>query len=134
MGWTVVIVLGVALLSVIVTRHRMGRRGLEMPASQLLERLGHADCLVVDVRSAREYRSGHIPGALHIPHSGVVARLDELKRHKDHDIVVYCEAGVRARFAQNALVRAGFLRVHHLIGDMAAWRRDNRVIATGDGP
>lgn len=134
MGWTAVIVFGVALLGATVIRYHMGPRGQEMPASQLLERLGRAGCVVVDVRSAREYRSGHIPGAVHIPHSSVVARLDELKRHKGDDIIVYCEAGVRARFAQNALARAGFLRVHHLIGDMAAWRRDNRVVARGDGP
>jgi rhodanese-related sulfurtransferase len=108
----------------------MGPKGLEMPAAQLLERLDRGDCAVLDVRSAREYRSGHIPGALHIPHSQVSGRLDELQPYRDDDIVVYCESGVRARMAQNALTKAGFRRVHHLVGDMAAWRREKRAVAT----
>ena len=85
---------------------------------------------MLDVRSAREYRSGHIPGALHIPHSVVAGHLDELEAYRGRDIVVYCEAGVRARIAQNTLAKAGFERVYHLVGDMAAWRRESHAIET----
>ena len=130
MGWTIIVVLAVVIVGAVVVRYRMGPRGLEMPAVKLLERLSQADCVVLDVRSAREYKSGRIPGALHIPHGSVGARLDELQPHKDRDIVVYCEAGVRARIAQNVLAKAGFERVYHLIGDMAAWRRANHAVET----
>ena len=130
MGWTVIVILGVVLFGAGFVRYRMGPRGLEMSAGQLLERLGSGDCVVLDVRSAREYRSGHIPGALHIPHSGVAGRLDELEAHKACDIVIYCESGVRARIAQNTLTKAGFERVYHLVGDMAAWRRDSHTVET----
>ena len=133
MGWTVVATLGLVLAGAGVVRYRMGPKGLEMPASQLAERLGRGDCVVLDVRSAREYRSGHIPGAIHIPYTRVAGRLDEVHQHRDGDIVIYCEAGVRARIAQNTLAKAGFQRVHHLIGDMAGWRRENRVVATAAG-
>jgi rhodanese-related sulfurtransferase len=134
MGWTVAVVVGVTLFGMTFVRYRMGPRGLEMSAAQLLDRLGQADCVVLDVRSAREYRSGHVAGALHIPHGSVGARLDELQPHKDREIVVYCEAGVRARIAQSALTKAGFERVYHLTGDMAAWRRDNHTVETEAGP
>lgn len=130
MEWTVVATLGLVLVGVGVVRYRMGPKGPGIPASQLAERLGRGDCVVLDVRSIREFRSGHIPGAVHIPHTKVAGRLDELRPHKDGDIVVYCEAGVRARIAQNTLAKAGFQRVHHLIGDMAGWRRENRAVAT----
>ena len=133
MGWTIVTVLGILLVGGGL-RYRMGPRGPEMSATQLLERLGRADCVVLDVRSAREYRSGHIPGALHVAHGRVTVHLDELQPHKDRDIVVYCEAGIRARIAQNALIKAGFERVYHLVGDMAAWRRENHAVEPATGP
>jgi rhodanese-related sulfurtransferase len=134
MGWTVAVVVGVVLFGMAFVRYRMGPRGLEISVPQLLERLGQADCVALDVRSAREYRSSHIPGALHIPHSRVGARLDELKPHKDRDIVVYCEAGLRARIAQNTLTKAGFAHAYHLVGDMAAWRRENHAVETDAAP
>jgi rhodanese-related sulfurtransferase len=134
MGWTVLVVLGVVLFAGAFVRYRMGPRGLEMSVPQLLERLGQADCVVLDVRSAREYRSGHIPGALHISHGRFGARLDELKPHKDRDIVVYCEAGIRSRIAQNTLTKAGFTKAYRLIGDMAAWRRENHTVESVAAP
>jgi rhodanese-related sulfurtransferase len=130
MGWAFAVVLGVVLFGAGFMRYRMGPPGLEMSAGQLLERLGSSDCVVLDVRSAREYRSGHIPGALHIPHSKVAGHLDELRAHEDCDIVIYCESGVRARIAQNTLAKAGFRDVYHLVGDMAGWRRDSRAVET----
>jgi len=126
--WSIVIVLGILLVGAGVVRHRMGPRGLEISGAQLVGRLGQPDCVVLDVRSDREFRSGRIPGALHIPHTKVAARLDELKPHKDKDIIVYCASGVRSRIAQNVLAKAGFARVYHLVGDMAAWRRENRTV------
>jgi len=134
MGWTVVLILGVVLLGAGYLRYRMGPRGLEMTAVQLLERLDSSDCVVLDVRSAREYRSGHIPGALHIPHSTVAGCLDELGAHRGCNIVIYCESGVRARIAQNTLSKAGFRDVYHLVGDMAGWRRDSRAVETAAAP
>jgi rhodanese-related sulfurtransferase len=52
----------------------------------------------------------------------IAARADELGS-KDQEIVVYCEVGPRARYAQTTLNQAGFTAVRHLAGDMAAWRQ-----------
>ena len=130
MGWTLAVIVGVLLVGAVVLKHRMGPRGLEMSTSQLAQRLGQSDCVVLDVRSDNEYRSGAIPGALHIPYRQVADRLVELQSHKDRDIVVYCAAGLRARIAQNTLTQAGFTRVYHLVGDMAVWSREDRAIET----
>ncbi len=130
MGWTLAVIVGVLLLGAVVLRHRMGPRGPEMSTAQLAQRLGQTDCVVLDVRSDNEYRSGAIPGALHIPYRQVADRLAELEPHRDCDMVVYCAAGIRARIAQNTLTQAGFTRVYHLVGDMAVWTRENRPIET----
>jgi len=54
----------------------------------------------------------------------VGARIRELGEPNGRDVVVYCEAGPRAERAEAALKQAGFEQVYHLVGDMAAWRRN----------
>ncbi len=78
---------------------------------------------VLDVRSPREYSSGHIPGATNINHTELSNHLEKLRGYEDKDVVVYCERGGRAQKAQKILKTAGFSNVYHLKGDMARWRR-----------
>jgi phage shock protein E len=85
--------------------------------------------LVLDVRSQAEYSQGHIPGAIHIQHHALTERLDELPIRPTEDIIVYCEAGVRAARAEKILEAAGFESVRPLDGHMRAWRQQQRPIA-----
>ena len=122
MGWAVSIILAVIVVAVMAVKVYVSR-GPDISQAQLVERMEQkSDICILDVRTAREYSSGHIPGAVHIGYRDISTRLDELWPYADKDIVVYCEMGVRARMAQTTLTKAGFLNVHHLIGDMAAWR------------
>ena len=82
--------------------------------------------LVLDVRTDAEFSSGHVPGALHISHDALAARLDELGADKRRPVVVYCESGKRAGMAAEVLLDAGFEDVRHLEGDMRAWRESGR--------
>ena len=80
--------------------------------------------LILDVRTPEEYREGHVPGAINVPHSQISDRLEELAEYRDRDVVVYCKSGRRAGFAARELSEAGF-RVYHLDGDMDGWRSGN---------
>jgi len=98
----------------------------------LAERIAAGDApLVLDVRTPAEFASGHVPGAVNIPHTELPARLDELGSDRDREVVVYCESGRRAGWAEQALREAGFTRVHHLEGDMRAWRSDGDLPCQG---
>lgn len=91
---------------------------------QLLQQLdSNAPPLIIDVRSEDEFASGHVPGALNIPHTEIAARLSELRDHKHQEVVVYCESGRRAAIAMGVLEQAGFTTVRHLEGDMQSWRK-----------
>nr|WP_239456619.1 rhodanese-like domain-containing protein [Nocardioides solisilvae] len=50
---------------------------------------------VLDVREDDEFRSGHVPGAHHVPMQEVPDRLDELPR--DQRVHVICRSGSRSR-------------------------------------
>ena len=77
--------------------------------------------VVLDVRRDDEFAEGHVPGALHIPHDSLGARLAELRGAEDREIVVYCRSGRRAAAALEILKNAGFRRLAHLRGDYPAW-------------
>jgi len=80
-----------------------------------------ADVLVLDVRTQEEFSSGHVPGAVNIPHDVLASRLSDLDGQKDRAVVVYCRSGKRAGMASAVLLDAGYTNIFHLEGDMNAW-------------
>jgi rhodanese-related sulfurtransferase len=90
-----------------------------------LERLMHAGSApaIIDVRSAYEFRHGHIPGATHLPFWKSFFLAHGLSAPKDRPVVVYCQHGPRAIIGKLALQRAGYADVRYLDGHMSAWQR-----------
>lgn len=78
---------------------------------------------IVDVRSRLEYRSGHIPGAVHAPFLKVVLRLAKLPKDKKQLLVVTCEHGPRAQMAISLFSKLGYTQIDLLEGHMAGWRK-----------
>ncbi len=64
------------------------------------------DSLSLDVRTAAEFSVGHVPGALHIPHTRLLDRLEEVPT--GDTLLVYCGSGFRAAVASALLERHGF--------------------------
>lgn len=77
---------------------------------------------VIDVRSGFEYRSGHIPGALHLPLFKLLFRVARLPQDTQADYVIVCEHGPRAQMVQGLMLRKGYGRLQLLDGHMAGWR------------
>jgi hydroxyacylglutathione hydrolase len=61
---------------------------------------------VLDVRSRAEWDEGHVPGAIHVPHTQLRERLDEIPRKKP--VFVHCGTGKRAASAVSLLEREGW--------------------------
>jgi len=66
--------------------------------------------VVVDVRGPREYRRGHVEGAVNIPVDDLRERLGELP--KDRPVFVYCKSGMRSSRAAHLLEGMGFAVVN----------------------
>ncbi|MEE9259760.1 MAG: rhodanese-like domain-containing protein [Candidatus Scalindua sediminis] len=133
MNSLLILALSVLFAIVIVWVYRTKKRTSTMSQNELMARTkSETNMFVLDVRSPREYSSGHIPGATNINHTELPNHLEKLRGYEDKDIVVYCERGVRAQKAQKILKTAGFSNVYHLKGDMANWRRRRLPTETGD--
>lgn len=98
----------------------------------LVDRIAAADAslVVLDVRSAKEYAEGHVPGAVNISHDELESRLGELAGAGERDIVVYCRSGRRAGMALDVLEQAGFTRLYHLAGDYLVWAAAGHPVET----
>lgn len=70
----------------------------------------------IDVRSAEEFAADHLSGAINIPYTEIVERIDEVTTDKDAPIYLYCRSGRRSGIAQSALQQAGYTRVTNLGG------------------
>lgn len=64
------------------------------------------DAHIVDVRGLSEFEAGHVPGAVHIPHTRIGLQLDSLP--KGLPLLVYCNSGARAAAAVSMLERHGY--------------------------
>ncbi|WP_255513472.1 rhodanese-like domain-containing protein [Homoserinibacter sp. GY 40078] len=84
--------------------------------------------VLVDVRTAGEWKTEHAPVARHVP-------LDQLERRAgdlpaDTPIVVMCQSGVRS--AQGArMLRARGVDAHSLRGGILAWKRAGERVVGG---
>lgn len=80
---------------------------------------------LVDVRTAFEYKSGHIPGTVHLPGRDV----SHAAVHFDPDVpvVLICAAGHRAKICQDMIANSG-LETLVLEGGTGAWQAEGLPI------
>ncbi|MBI4789616.1 MAG: sulfurtransferase [Chloroflexi bacterium] len=94
-----------------------------------------SDVLLLDVRTADEFRMGHIPGAVNLPYDSALdlrtqtfKDTSELQRllagvgvTPDKEIVTYCAAGSRSAHMFTTLELLGYARVRNYDGSMTDW-------------
>jgi rhodanese-related sulfurtransferase len=86
--------------------------------------------VIIDVRSAYEYRHGHIPGAVHMPFWQAFFLAGDLAAPRDQPVIVYCQHGPRAGIARFALQRTGYTDVRYLDGHMSGWEQAGLPLET----
>jgi hydroxyacylglutathione hydrolase len=101
----------------------------QVTPAELSQRLQSIDGVVIDVRSAVEWDSGHLPGAVHIPLGYLVDRLHSLPRTKT--LITQCQSGARSAIAASLLEQHGFDRLLNLAGGIAQWRAAGLPIVKG---
>lgn len=81
--------------------------------------------VILDVRTADEFESGHIKGALNMDIRGgadFMASIETLDKSKSY--FVYCRSGARSGQACQLMSQLGFSAVYNLDGGVLAWEGD----------
>lgn len=73
---------------------------------------------LLDVRTADEFRSGYIPGAVNISLQELGGKMSRIPHNKP--VVIYCRSGNRSAMAASMLKRQGYAGVHDL-GGIISW-------------
>ena len=82
--------------------------------------MGSPGAVLLDVRTAREYQEGHIPGSVNLPLQAL-DNAEEIIENADTPIFVYCQSGVRSRQAVSVLQYMGYSNVTN-IGGISTYR------------
>jgi rhodanese-related sulfurtransferase len=87
--------------------------------------------VLVDLRSANQFKDGHIEGARNVPGDQLAADAKALERLAGKSLVLYCDNGATTRAALRTLARVGAKDVFSLRGGLAAWKQENLPVVKG---
>lgn len=84
------------------------------------ERSGDPDFVILDVRTASEFATGHIEGAVNLSATAedFESKLSSLDKHATH--LVYCLSGGRSLRASETMESQGFVRTYNVLGGVLA--------------
>ena len=92
------------------------------------------DGIIIDVRTAAEFNSGHIKDATNIDFyaNDFESKLKIVR--KDVPIYVYCRSGGRSSSAAKKMEKLGFSEVYNLLGGIGSWNsKGYKIIKSKSG-
>ena len=116
-----------ALLAIIVMliaseiQQRLSRVKQVSPA-EATRLLNHENAIMIDMRTDKDYRDGHIANAVNVP-TGNTDIPVTLNKYRERAVVVYCQRGQRSIAFCNKLSKQGFESVYNLKGGVLAWQK-----------
>jgi rhodanese-related sulfurtransferase len=95
---------------------------IDVPAASQLIAKNQA-LRILDVRTAEEYKEGHLEGAVLVPVQEK-AFVEEVRKSikPDEPVLVYCRSGGRSAKAVAMLREAGYTKLQELKGGKIAWK------------
>ena len=108
MNWTVVCV----ILAVFLVISLLKRSG-QISAKEALAYLKNG-ALVIDVRTAAEFASGHLPNTINLPLDEIESSLPRRVRDKNQVLLLHCQSGMRSSEAARKLKALGYAHAYNL--------------------
>lgn len=100
------------------------RQGPAISAQQATRLINHEDALVVDLRDANDFATGHIAGARNIPLSTLSEHTELLKEARTKPVILVCQLGQHSGAAGKLLQQKGCVQVMRLSGGISGWLAD----------
>jgi rhodanese-related sulfurtransferase len=118
MNWSFVLAIGLVLV-VIIALKRLGLVSAKAARMHLKQ-----GALVVDVRSAAEFRASHLPEAVNIPLDELPDSLPRSISDKNQVLLLHCLSGMRSGMAKRMLKGMGYTNAFNL----GSYNRARRIV------
>ncbi len=99
-------------------------------SNELTQLVNQKNAIVIDTRSADNYKQGHIVNAINIPLADITSGQVSLDRYKNKPVIAYCVSGITSRSACKYLLKSGVENVFNLSGGINAWKSANLPLVT----
>lgn len=110
----------------------VGQPGKELEASAFEKAISGNSIQLLDVRTAAEYRSGHIKNSLQADWSDKHQFMDRTQYlDKNNPVYVYCLSGGRSSAAAEWFRKQGYKNVFELRGGIANWKVRGKPVEGG---
>ncbi|CAN5824785.1 hypothetical protein BH11BAC4_BH11BAC4_26060 [soil metagenome] len=87
------------------------KKMLGMGPGTNFQELRQHGAVIIDVRTAAEFKGGHIKNSINIPLNQLQSQLSKIK--KDKAVITCCASGMRSASAKTVLKSAGFAEVYN---------------------
>jgi rhodanese-related sulfurtransferase len=88
-------------------------------------RILNNNAVMVDIRTAPDFGTGHILGARNIPANNIGEQLEELAKYREQSMILCCNTGNESVRAGRTLKMQGFKKIFCMQGGLQAWRTAN---------
>ena len=85
------------------------------------------DIQLVDVRTPKEYKEGHINQAQNIDFFSPTFDQDIQKLDKDKPVMVYCQMGGRSAKCAERMKELGFVKIYDFKGGYSKWKSQEQT-------
>lgn len=93
----------------------------DVRASEFRDLISKENGQLIDVRTATEYQSGKLHGAINMDIMSLDFTLKTEQLDKQIPVLVYCHSGARSYSAAKYMVSRGFHEVINLAGGVSNW-------------
>ena len=91
----------------------------------ILKNKGNPDFVIIDVRTADEFSSGYIAGAVNIDYYAADFKANIDKLDKNRQYLIYCRTGIRGAAAVQIMLELGFQKTQNITGGITMWIQDS---------
>lgn len=114
-------------LSACSSKDKSAESAIKISTEEAKEMMDNDNSIIIlDVRTLEEYNTGHISGAILIPHNEIGETVEDIIPDHSSTILLYCRSGRRSSIAADDLVNLGYSNVYDF-GGINDWEYETSV-------
>ena len=125
--WDMVLALLATVAMLIFTERRKAAPSVTPQQATVMG--NNDETLMLDIRSAADFKTGRVLNSKNIPFAELSKRKDDLQKHRDTPVVLICKTGQTAASAANMLRKDGYAKVYRMTGGMVEWTNQGLPLA-----